>query len=117
VRTGTAVIGLKLRLVERADPDPASLVVLVGFAECIAGFLQRLQGSLRIARDRMDLGCDGGKPALRQGACHSGGGMAGLVDEVNGLLRFAAVAGMEAHAAERERSKFAGLSLSGRGYR
>jgi hypothetical protein len=39
--------------------------------------------------------------------------MAGLVNEVNGLLAIAAIAGMEAHAAEDERSQFARLSLAG----
>ena len=55
----------------------------------------------------MDLGGHGSKPALGQRARDSCGGPAGLVDEVNGLLAFAALAGMEAHAAEDERAEFA----------
>jgi hypothetical protein len=39
--------------------------------------------------------------------------MAGLVDEVDSPLTFAAIAGMEAHAAEDERAEFACLSLAG----
>ena len=65
----------------------------------------------------MDLGGHGGKPALGQRTRHPCGDMAGPIDEVNGLLAFAAIAGMEAHAAEDERSEFARLSLLGRGHR
>jgi hypothetical protein len=61
----------------------------------------------------MDLGRYGGKPTLCERACHSRGSTAGLLDEVDGLLAFAAIARMEAHTAEHERSKFACLSLLG----
>jgi hypothetical protein len=65
----------------------------------------------------MDLGCHGGKPTSRQRAGHPCGDTAGLFDEVNGLLAVAAIAGMEAHAAEDERSEFACFSLLGRLHR
>ena len=35
------VIGLKLRVVERANSDPGSLVVLVCSAECMASLFKR----------------------------------------------------------------------------
>ena len=111
------VIGLKLGMVERANPDPGSLVVLVRFVECMAGLFECSQRGRRVTCDCMDLGRHGGKPALSHRACHSFGGVAGLFDQVTGLLAFAAIAGMEAHAAEDERSEFACLSLLGRCHR
>jgi hypothetical protein len=51
----------------------------------MAGVVESPQGSLRVARDGMNLGCHGGKPTSCQRACHSFGHIAGLVDELNGL--------------------------------
>ena len=45
------VIGLQLRVVERTDPNPGTLVVLVRFAESMAGPFERPKGSLRITRN------------------------------------------------------------------
>src|SRR5215211_3742742 len=111
------VIGLQLRVVEGADPDPGSLVVLICSVECMTGLVERRQGGRSVTGDGMDLGGHGGKPALGQRTRHPGGDMAGLVEEVDGLLAVAAIAGMEAHAAEDKRSQFARLSLPGRGHR
>jgi hypothetical protein len=38
------VVGLQLRLVEGADADPGSLVVLICLVECVTGLFERLQG-------------------------------------------------------------------------
>jgi hypothetical protein len=59
-----AVIGLKLRLIERADPNPGSLVVFICSVECLTGLVERRQGGRSVTGDGMDLGGHGGKPAL-----------------------------------------------------